>query len=433
MNLLIRIKEAGKHRLINSLIWNFSGQILPLLAALICMPILVDQLGNERFGFLSIAWVVIGYFSLFDLGLGRAITFIVAKRAAEKQDFDGIVSTAFRFLLYVSFCVVLLFILASDLIVKSILTVSVYLESEASDAIKILSLGLPFVIMSIGLRGVLEAHQLFKRISFITIPSGILLFVVPAILSYFTSSLVFIFGSLVFIRLVQFILFLIAVNLISKVRFLDGIDKQELKLLLSFGGWMTVTNIVSPIMVNMDRFFIGAKVAVSAVTNYVVPFDLITKALVLPSAISGVLFPEFSKLQAAGETRLAFQLLIKSSILLAVAFSVPLSIVFIFSYEILSIWISEDFALSSYQVLKILCIGVFFNGIAYLPFAYIQSYGRSDLTAKLHLFEVFMYLPLLMLMIDSNGVIGAAYSWLLRVLFDSLALMILSLRLKWKS
>ncbi|WP_368862587.1 oligosaccharide flippase family protein, partial [Vibrio cholerae] len=123
------------------------------------------------------------------------------------------------------------------------------------------------------------------------------------------------FGSLVFIRVVQFLMFLITVNLIARIRFFDDIDKRELKLLLSFGGWMTVTNIVSPIMVNMDRFFIGAKVAVSAVTNYVVPFDLITKALVLPSAISGVLFPEFSKLQAAGETQSAFKLLIKSLLL----------------------------------------------------------------------------------------------------------------------
>lgn len=430
MNLLIRIKEAGKHRLINSLIWNFSGQILPLLAALICMPILVDQLGNERFGFLSIAWVVIGYFSLFDLGLGRAITFIVAKRAAEKQDFDGIVSTAFRFLLYVSFCVVLLFIFASDLIVKSILTVSVDLESEASDAIKILSLGIPFVIMSIGLRGILEAFQLFKKISFVTIPCGIFLFLLPAVLSYFTNSLVVVFTSLVFVRFVQFLLFIITVTKISKINFWGNIDRKELKILLSFGGWMTVTNIVSPIMVNMDRFFIGSKVAVSAVTSYVVPFDFITKALVLPSAISGVLFPEFSRLQASGDTHSAYSLLIKSSLFLALIFLIPLSVVFIYSYEILAVWISEEFALSSYQLLDILCIGVFFNGVAYLPFSFVQSFGRSDITAKLHIAELLLYLPLLYFMINHFGVFGAAYSWVIRVFADSVSLGFISYSLR---
>lgn len=429
MSLWLKIKEAGNHRLINSLIWNFSGQILPLLAALICIPILVDQLGNERFGFLAIAWVVIGYFSLFDFGLGRAITFIVAKRSAEKQDSNKIVNTALKFLLYISCFVLILFVLASDLIVKNILTVSVELKDEASAAIKVLSIGLPFVILSIGLRGILEAHQLFKRISFVTIPSGILLFVFPAVMSYFTSSLVFIFGSLVFIRIVQFLMFLITVNLIARIRFFDDIDKRELKLLLSFGGWMTVTNIVSPIMVNMDRFFIGAKVAVSAVTNYVVPFDLITKALVLPSAISGVLFPEFSKLQAAGETQSAFKLLIKSLLLLAAVFSIPLVVVFIFSYELLSIWISADFALSSYEVLKVLCVGVFFNGLAYLPFSYVQGFGRSDITAKLHMIELIVYLPLLIGMITSFGIVGAAYSWFFRVFMDFISLMFISFRL----
>nr|AAO88961.1 unknown [Vibrio cholerae] len=172
MSLWLKIKEAGNHRLINSLIWNFSGQILPLLAALICIPILVDQLGNERFGFLAIAGVVIGYFSLFDFGLGRAITFIVAKRSAEKQDSNKIVNTALKFLLYISCFVLILFVLASDLIVKNILTVSVELKDEASTAIKVLSIGLPFVILSIGLKGILEAHQLFKKISFEPFQTG---------------------------------------------------------------------------------------------------------------------------------------------------------------------------------------------------------------------------------------------------------------------
>ncbi|TPE54292.1 flippase [Maribrevibacterium harenarium] len=429
MSIWLKAKEVGRHRLINSLIWNFSGQILPLLAALICIPILVEQLGDERFGFLSIAWVVIGYFSLFDLGLGRAITFIVAKRNAEKLSSIKIINTALKFLLYISCFVLLIFFIASDVLTKDVLLVSVELKSEASLAIKVLSVGLPFVILSIGLRGVLEAYQLFKRISFVTIPSGILLFVVPAIVSYFTNSLVLIFGSLVFIRFLQFLLFFISVNLVVKISFFETIDKNELKLLLSFGGWMTATNIISPIMVNMDRFFIGAKVAVSAVTNYVVPFDLITKALVLPSAISGVLFPEFSKLQATGKTQSAFKLLIKSLLLLAMVFSIPLIIVFIFSYELLSIWVSVSFALSSYEILKILCVGVFFNGLAYLPFSYVQGFGRSDVTAKLHLIELVVYLPLLYGMITSYGVIGAAYSWVFRVFMDFLLLIFMSFRL----
>src|SRR5690606_17754343 len=122
----------------------------------------------------------------------------------------------------------------------------------------------------------------------------------------------------------------------------------------------------------------------------------------------------------------AFSLLIKSSLLLALAFSIPLFIVFIFSYEILAIWISEDFASSSYEILKVLCVGVFFNGVAYLPFSFVQGLGRSDITAKLHVIELIVYLPLLYGMISYFGVIGAAYSWGLRVLVDFLLLILIS-------
>src|SRR5918998_1230956 len=61
-------------------IFNFAGQAAPLLVALVAIPLLIEGLGTDRFGVLTLAWIVIGYFSLFDLGLGRAMTQLVAER-----------------------------------------------------------------------------------------------------------------------------------------------------------------------------------------------------------------------------------------------------------------------------------------------------------------------------------------------------------------
>ena len=43
---------------------NLAGQVLPLLVGIITIPMLIRGLGTERFGLLTLAWVVIGYFSL---------------------------------------------------------------------------------------------------------------------------------------------------------------------------------------------------------------------------------------------------------------------------------------------------------------------------------------------------------------------------------
>ncbi|HLJ29909.1 MAG TPA: hypothetical protein VKY85_24590 [Candidatus Angelobacter sp.] len=49
-------------------IWNLLGQLLPMAVAVVAIPPVIRGLGIPRFGVLSLAWIVIGYFSLFDLG-----------------------------------------------------------------------------------------------------------------------------------------------------------------------------------------------------------------------------------------------------------------------------------------------------------------------------------------------------------------------------
>src|SRR6185295_477413 len=66
--------------LARNVLLNLVGWVLPALVALVAVPILVRGLGDARFGVLALAWTAIGYFSLFDLGIGRALTHAVADR-----------------------------------------------------------------------------------------------------------------------------------------------------------------------------------------------------------------------------------------------------------------------------------------------------------------------------------------------------------------
>src|SRR5262245_53228798 len=54
------------------------GQGLPLVVAVCAMPLLTHKLGTDRVGLLSIVWVTVSYFSILDLGIGRAVTNIVS-------------------------------------------------------------------------------------------------------------------------------------------------------------------------------------------------------------------------------------------------------------------------------------------------------------------------------------------------------------------
>ena len=65
---------------------NLIGRIAPLGVGLFTIPVIIASLGIERFGVLTIAWMVIGYFNMFDVGLGRAITKVVAEYLATDRE-----------------------------------------------------------------------------------------------------------------------------------------------------------------------------------------------------------------------------------------------------------------------------------------------------------------------------------------------------------
>ena len=71
-------------------VWNLGGQVAPLVVAIFAIPPLIKGLGTDRFGVLTLAWVVIGYFSLFDLGLGRALTKLVAGQEGKTLRLSGL-------------------------------------------------------------------------------------------------------------------------------------------------------------------------------------------------------------------------------------------------------------------------------------------------------------------------------------------------------
>src|SRR5438309_29428 len=66
-------------------LYNILGQAVPLLAGLVAIPTLTRSLGDARFGLLALMWAIIGYFSLLDLGLGRATTKFVAEALARRD------------------------------------------------------------------------------------------------------------------------------------------------------------------------------------------------------------------------------------------------------------------------------------------------------------------------------------------------------------
>lgn len=409
------------------------GQVAPLIAAVVSIPLLIKGIGVDRFGILTIGWMLIGYFSLFDLGIGRALTQIISEKLATNNDKDipPLMWTGLTVMFVLGLIASLLIVGLSDWIIYSGLKIPAHLQAEAKSSLSMLAPSIPLVLIATGLRGVLEAKHEFKSVNLVRIPLGVLMFVAPLCVLPFSNSLVAIFFSLLLVRAFTAIAFLLLCY-----RSMDNfteftLSKKVIPELLRFGGWMTVSNIVSPIMVQMDRFVIGMMLSMAAVAYYATPYEMVTKLLVVPAAIAGVCFPQFAKLNAQKNVKDAMALYWKSckyvlySILPVVIFCI------VFASWILHLWLGGKFSNESTRVFQILALGVLVNGLAAIPFGFIQGAGRSDITAKFHMAELIIYLPLLFILIKLYGINGAAIAWCLRSALDALALFIFVNKNKW--
>src|SRR6266566_1748634 len=128
--------------------WNLLGNGAPMIVAVVCIPILIRGLGKERFGVLTLAWALIGYASLFDLGLGRALTQLVAKKlgAGEDGEVPRLVWTSLLLMLLLGLAGTLLAILISPWLVHRALRVPEVLQPETLKSFYLLGLSIPLVI-----------------------------------------------------------------------------------------------------------------------------------------------------------------------------------------------------------------------------------------------------------------------------------------------
>lgn len=411
--------------------WNLIGSILPMLVGVVCIPFLLKNLGVEKFGVLTLIWTLIGYFNIFDFGIGRALTYSISNLKSESNPnkmYDE-VKMGLKFLLITGFIGgILLSILSKQLSFKWLNVNSVY-QGEALYSILVSAIGIPFTTYTSGLRGILEGFEEFKIVNILKLNLGVLSFLLPVLsIVFFGDSLIVVVVGLVLIRV--FVLFLHHIFVFKKIS-LDKVLSAETNInikkneMFRFGAWMTLSNIVSPLMVNADRFFISFFLGASVVAFYTVPFDLVIRLLIIPAAFTGVLFPRFSSLLSAKHTDTAA--LYKKSLMTVFRVMLLVTIITItFSYIGLKFWINEEMANKSYKILIVVSIGVFFNSMAQVPHSLIQAAGKVKLTSILHIFEFFIYVLLLVFMLNKMGLIGAAITFSLRSIVDFLALLVIS-------
>lgn len=416
--------------LTRNVVYNLVGQGLPLVVAIFTIPVLIEGLGVERFGVLTLVWVLIGYASLFDFGLGRALTQLIATRIdSANEDIPPLIRAAIGAMMALGLVSALGIWELAPWISSILVDISDPLRHETANALRLIAFALPVIIVTTGLRGILEAYQQFVFINVVRIPLGLTTFLGPLVVLFFSTNLAYIVATLVLVRIITVGAFLfMCLRIVPTLATEHSIDPSHLKLLFSFGSWMTISNIVAPLMLYADRFIIAGLVSASAVAYYTTPYEVVTKLWIVPNAILGVLFPAFG-LEFSRNTQRAKRLYHQSLKYIFLLLVPVVLLTLLFAEQGLKVWLDADFARHSTRIAQLLALGVLVNSLAQASATLVQAAGRPDITAKLHLLEFLPYLGYLWLLVSRFGIVGAATAWLIRVSLSCLVLSIVADRL----
>lgn len=401
-------------------VWNLLGGGLPLLAAVVCIPYCLNRLGSEAFGVLTLIWALIGYFSLFDLGIGRALTYEISRFRSNdpRKQISSVLRAGLLLTILTGLIGAVIMYMIAPSLANDWLKISPQIALDAQQAFELAAWGVIFTTIASGLRGAQEGLEQFKIANANKAILGIATFSLPALSVYLHGPILY----PIVLYLIGARITVLLINLYQLRQFLlvtqHSTFLNNIKSLYSFGMWMTITGIIGPLMVYGDRFFVGAVISVDQLPLYAIPQEGLQRLLLIPASFCGALLPKLAGLNL-DERSLLYS---KSFKHVAWIMLIICSLCVLLAYPILSIWLGADFAKQSILLVCILAIGIWLNSMALVPYTFIHAVGNTKITAVFHMIELMLYGIVLYYLVHFFGLVGAALAWVFRVALDLMLL-----------
>lgn len=404
-------------------IYNLCGSTAPMLVSLVAVPIYLHLIGDARYGVLAIVWLFLGYFGMFDPGVGRAAAYHIARLHAPEQqkERESVFWTALA--INLSFGIVagvILYFIARP-IFSTVFKMPLSMKGEVMASLPWLAASVPVSVFCGGLIGTLQARERFGVCNSISAGNTVVVQLAPLAVAYWHGpELTWLIPTVLIARSLGAIPAVIVLIRALPLGVGGRLDRRLFKPLFSYGGWIVITNLLTPVLSSLDRMVVGSVISAEAVAFYTVPFNLVSRVLILPGALSRSLFPKLSRGAKEDSARLA-----ANSVAALAAVTTPMIVLGMGVLPtFMRFWVGRSFAEHAAPVGVILFIGIWINGLAYIPFEHLQASNRPDIVAKFHAVELLPFLGVLWLGLHYFGLIGAAYAWTLRVGLDAALLFI---------
>tara|TARA_B110000977_G_scaffold85572_1_gene114168 strand:- start:15498 stop:16946 length:1449 start_codon:yes stop_codon:yes gene_type:complete len=404
---------------------NLLGGVGSVLVYIATTPILLKILGLDGFGVLSIIWIFLNITSVLDLGVGRAVSYELARNKKIQEYAGGIIIISILFAFLQGTIIGILFSLLSHHFSTAFLSNFSSQEHSIMNLMGLIGLAIPFSIASTILMLVLEGQKRFISVNIYQVFATTLVQAGPIIMFYLNAvdDVVEVIASAIILRIGAF--FILGLFVLWDPRTRRGLmpGTNALRSLIKFGAKVQLSSLSEPVLDNADKFILSSLIGPSAVAIYNIPFQIHSKLKLLPIALMRSIIPEIASLHTR-DKQLA---LTEYGFILLVRISTPILLFFLVFYLIIMrYWLGDLEGEKVTQIGIVLILGVWFNFIAHVPFGSLQGQGRPGSIAIVQVIQIIPYLVLVLILVKLLGTQGAAIAWTIRAIVDSAILIRIS-------
>ena len=417
-------RRPGRRGITANFSFNMVGSLVPIILSLVTVPLYVHQIGLARYGIVSLSWVLLGYLGFFDFGMSHASANALAKLGDDqKGERSKVLMTTFYSNIGLGLLGGAVLFAAGGLVLLDLVKMPGDIARETRAAYPWIAAMLPLGMIGSVFSGSLESRERFLISNVLGIIGNVAGQVLPLLCVFmFGPSLVIVIPATVGARLLWVALSAaVVVRLEWPVRLFD-FDIGWLRKLFGYGSWVTISSILNPLLDTSVQLVVGSSLNAAAVASYSVPMTLASRSQVFAASLARTLFPMMSRSSEADATA-AMQ---RSSSALAYGYGAVCGPAILFSGTFLHLWLGSKFAVESVTVAQILMFGAWTNGMAFLPYNFLQAQGRPSITAKIGLIEIVPFFIVLFILIKTMGLPGAALAWTLRVSINCIVLSMIS-------
>ncbi len=403
-----------------NVIANIYGKAWTSIISLAVVPLYIKLIGIEAYGLIGVYMSVLGLLAVLDMGLSSTLSRELARQSFtddSRHESRNLVRTLELVYWGVGVAIGLVMFLLAPLIAKNWIQqprgISIV---DLTNVFRIMGLVItvqwPASLYSGGLMG-LQRQVLLNwiRVIIVTLQHGggvLLLLVSPSITTYFVWQIV-----MNGLQTLLFASFLWKTLPSEEHRTCFRIDL--LKKHWHFAANMAVISILVSILTQLDKVLLSKMLTLQMFGYYMLAFNIASSLNYIIAPLYNAFYPRLCQLATSKNYYDSLSSLYHKGCQLMSAAVLPISVILVFySKEILLIWMRDpDVVKNTHVLLGVLVVGTALNGLLTMPYALQLAYGYTRIVLVQNIVCVIVLVPLLIIMINSHGAIGAAIVWVI--------------------